>query len=190
MKKNSRLTYTKKDGGRELKQSSVTPEQVATESVHPFPTLSLPEGYTKTDGIFSYSLACVISGGTTREKVFLNELVKKHTFRGLEIIFISSSQGEGGLTPRMMQKAYHLLCKDGVRVTSPWRKWMQFISLRMWIIMPMNWLSYWQLLPTEERNGLSATLISRFGSTIVSGTPLMKNLRKCWRRNRLKGVHC
>lgn len=114
MKKNSRLTYTKKDGGRELKQSSVTPEQVATESVHPFPMLSLPEGYTKTDGILSYSLACVISGGTTREKVFLNELVKKHTFRGLEIIFISSSQGEGGLTPRMMQKAYHLLCKDGV----------------------------------------------------------------------------
>lgn len=109
-----KLTYKKQPGTRELEKehcNSAIPPQVAT-SVREL-NQQLPSLYKKGDGILSYSLICVISGGTGRERTFLNELEKKHTFKGIDVIFISSENGAGGLTPKMMQSAYDEIYKDG-----------------------------------------------------------------------------
>lgn len=74
---------------------------------------NIPIAYTKTDGFLSYSLVCVISGGTKRERTFLSELERKHTFHNLSVVFVSSPKGKGGLTPRMMKDVYDRICKNG-----------------------------------------------------------------------------
>lgn len=84
-------------------ESDITPSRL---------TLKQPDGYSKTEGELSSGIICVISGGTTRERAFLNELERKHSFRTLEVIFLSSGKSEGGLTPRMMLKKYESICKQ------------------------------------------------------------------------------
>ena len=49
-------------------------------------------GYTKTDGVFSYNIVCVISGGEIREKNFLDELISKKGPRSLRIAFLSNTK--------------------------------------------------------------------------------------------------
>ena len=70
------------------------------------------KGYEKHDGILSYSIICVISGGTVRERTFLVELEKKHAFRSLAVIFRSSEEKDGGLTPKMMLHEYEKVIRD------------------------------------------------------------------------------
>lgn len=66
----------------------------------------------------SYSLICVISGGTGRERIFLSELEKKHTFKKVNVVFVSTKDGEGGLTPKMMFSEFERICKNGTIYTS------------------------------------------------------------------------
>lgn len=66
----------------------------------------------------SYSLICVISGGTGRERIFLSELEKKHTFKKVNVVFVSTKDGEGGLTPKMMFFEFERICKNGTIYTS------------------------------------------------------------------------
>lgn len=73
----------------------------------------IPPLYSKSEGVLSYSIVCVISGGTVRERDFLAELERKHTFKKLDVVFISTDRKEGGLTPRMMQDKFSDLCRDG-----------------------------------------------------------------------------
>lgn len=110
-----KLTYKKQPGARALEvghSCSIVPPQVVASSHDS--SVQIPSIYKKEDGVLSYSLICVISGGTDRERTFLNELERKHTFKGVEVIFVSSKEGLGGLTPKMMQSAYEDICKDGV----------------------------------------------------------------------------
>ena len=75
----------------------------------------MPQKYTKQEGVLSTNFICVISGGTTREKAFLNELVNKDTFRNrLDVEFVSTARGQGGLTPNMMVTKYNQIFSNGV----------------------------------------------------------------------------
>lgn len=111
------LTYGKISKELDLKPEigEAPPEPVATSDVAAVPDVETKPiaGYQKTDGMLSYSIICVISGGTERERDFLAELVKKRSFRSLDVIFVSSGQKKGGLTPRMMDEAYRRMLDDG-----------------------------------------------------------------------------
>ena len=110
-----KLTYKKVPGTRKFvdKQVKTTFSPLDTETA---PSLhkQIPSAYKKVDGTLPYSLICVISGGTERERTFLNELERKHTFKSVDVIFVSTKQGEGGLTPKMMLSAYEDICKNGI----------------------------------------------------------------------------
>lgn len=109
-----KLVYRRTSAIKEIEAERTKRETVASSEVAPIPSGQIPSAYRKEEGRLSYSLMCVISGGTERERSFLNELERKHTFRGLDVIFVSTGKGCGGLTPKMMQAAYESICKDGV----------------------------------------------------------------------------
>lgn len=114
-----KLTYKKLPGTRALAH-----ELAQKESLHnnpenaPDSTVQIPSAYKKEDGTMSYSLICVISGGTGRERIFLSELEKKHTFKKVNVVFVSTKDGEGGLTPKMMFSEFERICKNGTIYTS------------------------------------------------------------------------
>lgn len=110
-----KLTYKKQPGTRKFadKQVKTTFSPYDTET-DPSLYEQIPSAYKKEDGILSYSLICVISGGTERERAFLNELERKHTFKSVDVIFVSTKKGGGGLTPKMMLSVYEDLCKNGI----------------------------------------------------------------------------
>ena len=112
---NRKLVYEKQEGTRDIAKVPTKSLQVPQESIEQTnePPMHIPSAYRKEDGVLSYSLICVISGGTERERVFLNELERKHTFKSVDVIFVSTKNGCGGLTPKMMQAAYQGICKDG-----------------------------------------------------------------------------
>lgn len=116
MDKKRTLTYTKSSGFRKIvvqkelaREDSADNDRVAT-----IPAVVPPRSYRKEEGVLSYGLYCVISGGTVREKTFLSEVECKHSFRNLEVIFVSSKANEGGLTPKMMLEKYHEITSDGI----------------------------------------------------------------------------
>ncbi|MEE3416109.1 MAG: RloB domain-containing protein [Prevotella sp.] len=111
-----KLTYNKQPGEKALEVEHTYPTvlplpQIATFTHDSY--IQIPSSYKKEDGVLSYNLICVISGGTDRERTFLNELERKHTFKGVNLIFVSTKEGAGGLTPKMMQSTYEEICKDG-----------------------------------------------------------------------------
>lgn len=108
----SRNLAFKCDGSaaRSLPESGSIPAERKAERKN----IKQPKGYSKTEGVLSAGIICVISGGTTRERAFLNELERKHSFRSLEVVFVSSKKEEGGLTPRMMMEKYTSICQDGI----------------------------------------------------------------------------
>lgn len=114
-----KLTYKKLPGTRalahELEQEESLPHNTETD---PDSTMPIPSAYKKEDGTLSYSLICVISGGTGRERIFLSELEKKHTFKKVNVVFVSTKDGEGGLTPKMMFSEYERICHNGTIYTS------------------------------------------------------------------------
>lgn len=109
------LNYKKSQGTKELEGEVLRQLAPSSQESNSLLDLSvqIPAAYKKEDGVLSYSLICVISGGTDRERTFLNELEKKHTFKSVDVIFFSTQKGVGGLTPKMMQIAYENICKDG-----------------------------------------------------------------------------
>ena len=62
------------------------------------------KGYEKTDGVMSYSIVCVISGGEKRERDFLKTLIRQKDLRSLRVAFISK-EGQG-LQPCQMQEQW------------------------------------------------------------------------------------
>lgn len=68
-------------------------------------------GYTKPDGVFSYNIVCVISGGVKRERNFLDELISKKALRSLRTTFLSK-EGQG-LQPYQMQAKWSEIQKTG-----------------------------------------------------------------------------
>lgn len=111
------LSYEKSDGVKDVfpfqTESGTSPEKEdAKGAVRQH--IDAPYGYSKLEGVLSYSIICVISGGTKRERTFLTEIEKKKTFRSLDVIFVSSPDDKGGLTPKMMQAEFERICNDGI----------------------------------------------------------------------------
>lgn len=75
MPNNRDFSYTKGPGKLELmaSRSGQTNIEKPTTVVPPSSGSSFPQEYTKQDGVLSASFICIISGGTTREKLFLTE---------------------------------------------------------------------------------------------------------------------
>lgn len=106
MDKNRSFSYSKESKQAELLNAhNDSAALTKPDSVNVIPTESI-SGYRKVDGTLPVNLICVISGGTTREKDFLNELVRKNTFSNIRVIFVSTPSKEGGLTPKMMNDRY------------------------------------------------------------------------------------
>lgn len=110
-----KLVYKKQTGTRELEEERTNSQNYSLQVSKDIPdfTLQIPSAYKKDDGVLSFSLICVISGGTVRERAFLNELEKKHTFKSVNVIFVSTEKDGGGLTPKMMMDKYDEIAKDG-----------------------------------------------------------------------------
>ena len=110
------LTYGKSSGERHVvvqKETAVSiPDKNGAAAI--MPSVEPPRNYRKEEGTLSYSLYCVISGGTVREKTFLSEVERKHSFKRLEVVFVSSKADEGGLTPKMMVEKYRDIVSDGM----------------------------------------------------------------------------
>lgn len=111
------LSYGKTDGQKEvfplqteLETSPAKEEEKGAVERH----IDVPYGYSKQDGVLSYSIICVISGGTNREKTFLTQIEKKRFFRNLDVVFVSSPKNKGGLTPKMMQAEFERICQNGI----------------------------------------------------------------------------
>ena len=115
MTKKHALTYSKQSGNNEI--YLVTRDAKKTHQKDDIPyelePPKLPSNYTKEDGTLTPSIICVISGGTTREKTFLMAVNKKENFKKIEVVFVSSPKGKGGLTPRMMLQEYYNISKNG-----------------------------------------------------------------------------
>ncbi len=107
------LKYEKGGGSRELLPPHKSDDQISESTSTDLHYEHLPVSYTKTDGTLSTELIFVISGGTTRERAFLNEMEKKHTFKKVEVVFVSSDKKEGGLTPNEMQNKYIEIQRQG-----------------------------------------------------------------------------
>ena len=67
------------------------------------------KGYEKTDGVMSYSIICVISGGEKRERDFLKTLIRQKDLHSLRVAFISK-EGQG-LQPYQMQEQWEEIQK-------------------------------------------------------------------------------
>ncbi len=67
------------------------------------------KGYEKTDGVMSYSIVCVISGGEKRERDFLRTLIRQRDLHSLRVAFISR-EGQG-LQPYQMQEQWNEIQK-------------------------------------------------------------------------------
>ena len=67
------------------------------------------KGYEKTDGVMSYSIICVISGGEKRERDFLKTLIRQKDLHSLRVAFISK-EGQG-LQPYQMQEQWEEIRK-------------------------------------------------------------------------------
>lgn len=104
MENKRKLTYDRPSIGRSLLpkrnthiEHSENKQNVQLRSV---PTL---KGYEKTDGVLSYNIICVISGGERKEKMFLDELIRHKNLHSLRIAFISKD-GQGLQPNQMLEK--------------------------------------------------------------------------------------
>lgn len=93
-----KLSYKKQTGTRVLGVKRLVKKVVSYAGTVPVSNIppQLPSAYRKEDGMLSYSLICVISGGTTRERAFLYELERKHTFKSLDVIFYLQKRAQVG----------------------------------------------------------------------------------------------
>ncbi len=99
---NRKLTYKRQDGSLDLMPRRDGEElSVADAGVAASQETRRLKGYEKTDGVMSYSIVCVISGGEKRERDFLQTLIRQRDLRSLRVAFISK-EGQG-LQPYQMQ---------------------------------------------------------------------------------------
>lgn len=97
-----KLTYTRRS--KELPLASKKVLLVSSEDKEPKVGALFSHGlngYEKADGVLSYSIVCVISGGERKEKDFLRLLIKQKELHTLRVAFISKERQ--GLQPYQMQ---------------------------------------------------------------------------------------
>lgn len=81
-----------------LRKDTEPSKTIASTSIVSSPAL---KGYEKTEGTFSYSIVCIISGGERKERDFLRELIRQKELHSLRVAFLSK-KGQG-LQPYQMQ---------------------------------------------------------------------------------------
>lgn len=108
----SKLAYSKGGAEKELKEP--VREQTADKGTdHVIAQAGeLPLSYQKTEGMLSYSLVFVLSGGEKRERDFLYELIRQRELHSLKIAFLSE-KGQG-LQPYQMQKVWTGILSTGI----------------------------------------------------------------------------
>ena len=118
MSTDRKLTYSRK--ARELELLPTKEVRLSDETTGPehneVPFVEI-NGYEKNEGVFSYDIVYVISGGEHKEKVFLRELINRKNIRSLRVIF--ESKANQGLQPYQMQELWKRIevsreiCVDG-----------------------------------------------------------------------------
>lgn len=97
-----KLTYSRK--ARELELLPTKEVRLSDETTGPehneVPFVEI-NGYEKKEGVFSYDIVYVISGGERKEKIFLRELITQKHIHSLRVIF--ESKDNQGLQPYQMQ---------------------------------------------------------------------------------------
>lgn len=108
-----KLTY-----GRRTRELSLLPQPQSVAESQEKPnennntTIHSLKGYEKTEGILSYSIICVISGGERKEKDFLRELIRQKELHSLRVAFVSKK--EQGLQPYQMQEIWSTIQRTGI----------------------------------------------------------------------------
>ena len=118
MSTDRKLTYSRKASELELlptKEVRLSDETTGPEHNEvPFVEIN---GYEKNEGVFSYDIVYVISGGEHKEKVFLRELITQKHIHSLRVVF--KSKVNQGLQPYQMQELWKRIevsreiCVDG-----------------------------------------------------------------------------
>lgn len=111
---NKKLSYSKGESHIEPFPKRTVPHKEPDDA--PLENVpNIPSSYTKEEGQLSCNFICVISGGTDRERVLLNEIDRKSTFKRLRAYFVSSKTlkiQDGGLTPFRMKEVYDQIKRD------------------------------------------------------------------------------
>ena len=118
MSTDRKLTYSRK--ARELELLPTKEVRLSDETTGPehneVPFVEI-NGYEKNEGVFSYDIVYVISGGEHKEKVFLRELITQKHIHSLRVVF--KSKVNQGLQPYQMQELWKRIevsreiCVDG-----------------------------------------------------------------------------
>lgn len=118
MSTDRKLTYSRKT--RELELLPTKEVRLSDETTGPghneVPFVET-NGYEKNEGVFSYDIVYVISGGERKEKNFLHELITQKQIRSVRVIF--ESKANQGLQPYQMQELWKRIevsreiCVDG-----------------------------------------------------------------------------
>lgn len=104
-----KLSYERRHKALDLKPIDGESLPIARHDVAPSVDAHQPKGYEKTDGVMSYSIVCVISGGEKRERDFLLALIRQQDLHSLRVAFISK-EGQG-LQPYQMQEQWEEIQK-------------------------------------------------------------------------------
>lgn len=118
MSTDRKLTYSRKAKELELlptKEVRLSDETTGPEHNEvPFVEIN---GYEKNEGVFSYDIVYVISGGERKEWLFLLELITQKHIHSLRVVF--ESKANQGLQPYQMQELWKRIevsreiCVDG-----------------------------------------------------------------------------
>lgn len=110
-----RFAYTKRDGTEDLLPKRSEPFSHLLPQQVPVELFAGGSAYEKTEGSIEPRLYFIISGGTTREKCFLQTLInnKDNVFHSLKLVFLTSVKKAGGLTPKMMALQWREIQKKG-----------------------------------------------------------------------------
>lgn len=99
-----KFSYSKPDGSEDLLPAITKPEFRHSPKKVSLELFGGRSEYEKVDGSIEPRLYFVFSGGTMREKCFLQTLTnnKDKAFSSLQLVFLTSVKKDGGLTPKMM----------------------------------------------------------------------------------------
>ena len=118
MSTDRKLTYSRKAKELELlptKEVRLSDETTGSEH-NEVPIVEI-NGYEKNEGVFSYDIVYVISGGERKEWLFLLELITQKHIHSLRVVF--ESKANQGLQPYQMQELWKRIevsreiCVDG-----------------------------------------------------------------------------
>lgn len=106
-----KFSYVKGEGIKNLLEPKSKPA-IENSSLSCGIQKTISQQYVKDEAFVEQNLYFIISGGTTRERAFFQELEKKNVFAALKVVFLSSPKKKGGLTPKMMEEKWAKIQKE------------------------------------------------------------------------------